>query len=215
MTIDEVDEQFAARFRRTVRRCLAHPGSGQARGAVERRHRADPAHDGHPARQAGLPGLVSAAVRPRTRPARRCAPRRAWQARGVHRIHVERNVWRQADRVGRHRPVHIHQWPDRRAGFLLRLHTADRHAGRRVLPGGIGLFGSVRSCSGADHWTSTDDSAVRTRAGSEPPWASQSSSAIRIDAIASAPSSRGRGSSGAGVPSRGATRSAMAASYRR
>ena len=76
--------------------------------------------------------------------------------------------------------------------------TADRQAGRppcRVGTAGPHRFAAVqalitRCC--------TDDSAVRTRAGSEPPCSSQSSSAIRIDAIASAPSSRGRGSSARG-----------------
>jgi len=55
-------------------------------------------------------------------------------------------------------------------------------------------------------------SAARTRDGNEPPWISQSSRAIRIEAIVNAPSSRGRGSSGASSAKRGATRSAIASS---
>ena len=78
----------------------------------------------------------------------------------------------------------------------------------RLVRIGSQLFKRCSRC----YSTRSDDSADRTRAGSDPPCTSQSSSAIRTDAIASAPMSRGRGSSADRSPSRGATRSAMAAS---
>ena len=59
---------------------------------------------------------------------------------GKHEVFIEFTLsgtyWRQADRVGRGRPLHVHQWPDRRAGFVLRLHAADRQTGRP--PGRVG-----------------------------------------------------------------------------
>ena len=71
------------------------------------------------------------------------------------------------------------------------------------------LSAPVRNCSSAEapaYSTCSDDRADRTRAGSDPPCSSQSSSAIRTDAMAIAPISRGRGSSADRSPRRGATR---------
>ena len=215
MSIDEVDAQFATRFAEQFADTWRSPDLAKHEALWSDDIVLDPADDGHPARQAGLPGVVSAAVRADTRSARRRASRRPRHPRGVHRVHVERNLLA----ASRSRGTRVDRFTFTNGLIADGCRTSTRSPliGKLVgRPAGWERAGppSVRSCSSADRSRRADRGQCGAHPrGNEPPWTSQSSGRSGSTAIASAPSSRGRGSS-AGELGRSEvpTRSAIAAS---